>query len=154
MRIEKIRRSSCIIISCRTAPAIPVFCCDKPYIPDFYISEFSFVRNQPDDLILLIISILNQIIRKSTGIIRIIHLFTVFKHQPVLFYFFEPLCQFSDDLHFRLCQETADVMQDHPADSQFFCIFFNCFLFHFILSPVRVLFQMMTFQAKCFQKIL
>ena len=116
------------------------------------ISEFSFFRNQPDDLIFFIIPGTYKIFIKSFRIICAVHHFPIFKHKPVFLYFSKTHSQLSNDLLLCFCHKTTDIVQDHSEKAQPFRIFFNRTFCHTCLRNLCKIIQMQTFREGYSQK--
>jgi hypothetical protein len=82
--IEKKSCNSAIIISKGAGPTIFILCCYKFNILAFQFLTFFLIGNHPDNLIVLIYFILNQIFIKGPGIVCHVLHSTVFQHNAVL----------------------------------------------------------------------
>ena len=152
MRIKEKSGCSTIIICQRTAPSIFIFSSYKFYISGILISEFSFFRDQPDDLIFFIIPGTYKIFIKSFRIICAVHHFPIFKHKPVFLYFSKTHSQLSNDMLLCFCHKTTDIVQDHSEKAQPFRIFFNRTFCHTCLRNLCKIIQMQTFREGYSQK--
>ena len=152
MRIKEKSGCSTIIICQRTTPSIFIFSSYKFYISGILISEFSFFRDQPDDLIFFIIPGTYKIFIKSFRIICAVHHFPIFKHKPVFLYFSKTHSQLSNDLLLCFCHKTTDIVQEHSEKAQPFRIFFNRTFCHTCLRNLCKIIQMQTFREGYSQK--